>query len=369
MCQDDMMTTKHLDAIESIDVENRTVTCQTGVSLETLHAALWEKGLVLDTAPALDWVTVGGAISTGSHGSGPASISSSVIGCRLVTSDGDVVEIDEHHGWLDAVRVSLGMLGILSTVTLRVTDAFDVALTRTRIPTQDWKRFLSEGEMSYLLWFPHTDFSVLSTVDVLARGAEVKVPNADGDGVEAADYVRGVEALGNLRPSTFPARNRYLLDVLFPDGEHVGPAHEVLMSFRSDPVAGAEWAVPLASFDDAFAELQELAQRLPLPIVWLKKVEGESAWLGSGVEPRVQCGMYHSLIEGTPSLVKEMVTEVERLMTRHGGRPHFGKLCYLSPADLGPLYPRWDDFHDLRRQVDRHGMFWTEAVAAQFGDR
>lgn len=367
MCQDSMMTTKHLDAIQHIDVENRTVTCQTGVTLESLHAALWENGLVLETAPALDWVTVGGAISTGSHGSGPASISSSLIGCRLVTSDGDVVEIDEHHAWLDAVRVSLGMMGILSTVTLRVTDAFHVAHKRTRIPTEDWKRFLSEGEMSYLVWFPHTGLSVLSTVEILPHGAEVAEGTLADDGIEASDYVRGILALGNLRPSTFPARNRYVLDVLYPDAERIGPAHEILMQFRADPIAGAEWAVPLSSFDDAFAELQEMAQRLPLPIVWLKKVAGETAWLGSGTEPSVQCGIYHNLFDGTPSLVKDMVMQVERVMAGHGGRPHLGKLCYLPPDDLRRLYPRWDDFHDLRREVDSRGMFWTDAIAAQFG--
>ena len=140
-----MMTTKYLDRILEIDVKNRTLTCEAGVTLEQIHKALWEKGLTLDTAPAVDWVTIGGSISTGSHGSGPASNSSSMIGCRLVTADGEVVEIGEDDERLDAVRVSMGALGILSTVTLKVVDAFYVSMQRIRIPTQDWQRYLTEG--------------------------------------------------------------------------------------------------------------------------------------------------------------------------------------------------------------------------------
>src|SRR5260370_25992543 len=77
---DVMLTTNHLKAIHQIDPAAHTVTCDTGITLAELHKALWAKGLVLDTAPAPGWVTLGGALSTGIHGSGPPSISSSMIG-------------------------------------------------------------------------------------------------------------------------------------------------------------------------------------------------------------------------------------------------------------------------------------------------
>ena len=118
--------------------------------------------MTLDTAPAVDWVTIGGSISTGSHGSGPASNSSSMIGCRLVTAGGEVLEIGPDDERLDAVRLAVGTLGVLTTVTLKVLDAFYVSMQRTRVPTEEWQRYLSEGEMSYLLWFPHTEYSVLA---------------------------------------------------------------------------------------------------------------------------------------------------------------------------------------------------------------
>lgn len=384
-CTDVMMTTKYLNKITEIDVKNRTITCEAGTSLEEIHKALWAQGLTLDTAPAVDWVTIAGSISTGSHGSGPASNSSSMIGCRLVTADGNVLEINEDDERLDAVRISMGALGILSSVTLKVVDAFYVSMKRTQIPTTDWKRYLTEGEMSYVLWFPHTENSVLATVDVISNPAEAQKkaeaasstgfdPNNPDDlermGIDINKYIGAVAELANLLPSTFPARNRYVMDVFFQDIEKVGPAHEVLMSFQSVPIAGAEWSVPVPNFEAALADMQAEIDKgdFYLPIVWLKKVAPETAWLSAADEECVQCGIYHNLFEGTPSLVKEMVMRIERLMLKHGGRPHLGKLIYLDPADLRRMYPNWDKFNALRQQMDPDGMFWSEALAASFGD-
>jgi L-gulonolactone oxidase len=378
-CKDVMMTNRHLNAIKEIDVARRTVTCETGITLTDLHKALWEKGLTLNTAPAIGWETVGGSVSTASHGSGPASMSSSVVKCRLVTANGEVLEIGEGDERLDAVRISQGMLGVLASLTLKVSEAFHVRMKRTEIHTTDWKRFLTEGDMSYLQWFPHTEFSGLVVVQSLPGGKNPpKQPppvgcegplDAAGNALDVTKYRRAVGELANLVPCTFPARNRYLLDVLFPEFEKSGPAHELLMSYQSLPIAGAEWAVPVRRFDGAFADLQaEIAKGdFYLPIVWLKKVKGETAWLAAADEDCVQCGMYHDVFEGTPSHVKEMVTRVEPIMLRHGGRPHLGKLIYMKPAELRRAYPNWNRFDALRRQMDPNGMFFTADLEARFG--
>jgi len=183
-------------------------------------------------------------------------------------------------------------------------------------------------------------------------------------------YSGAVTELANIMPTTFPARNRYMLDVFFQNLEKIGPAHEVLMSFQSAPIAGGEWSVPISRFNAALDDMKaEIAKGdFYLPIVWLKKVTGESAWLSAADGDCVQCGIYHNLFPGTPSHVKEMVTRIEHLMLRHGGRPHLGKLIYLGPEDMKRIYPNWDKFNALRHQMDPNGMFWSDALAACFGN-
>jgi L-gulonolactone oxidase len=382
---DVMMTASHLNAIKEIIPEKHTVTCEPGITLEELHSALWAKGLALETAPAPGWVTLGGALSTGSHGSGTPSISSSMIGCRLVTADGEVIEIGEGDERLDAVRLSQGLLGVMSTVTLRVVDTFYVKLSQIRIPTKDWKRFLTEGEMSYLLWFAHTDSSVMARVDIIPNPAERRVAcgpppaittlvsgkSAETGSVEfISKYIGAVNEVANLHPWTFPARSRYVMDVFFPEGEVMGPMHTVLMSFQAiGPIAGAEWCVPVPRFAAVMADLEkEMANGLYLPApVWLKKVKPETAWLRAADEDCVQCGIYHNVNTGTPWHVRDMVSRVERLMLRHGGRPHLGKLIYLTPAELKSAYPHWSKFDALRREMDPTGVFWTTRIEERFG--
>jgi L-gulonolactone oxidase len=372
-CDEVMMTTKRLNAIKNIDVQEGTITCETGVTLAEVHRALWKKGLTLKTAPGIDWVTVGGAISTGSHGSGGASISSNMIRCRLVTASGEIIEIGEGDDRLDAVRISLGLLGVLTSVTLRAVSAFDVSVKGMRVPTSGWKRFLTEGEMSYMLCFPHTGYSVLMRVDVLDR--PVGGPNGTNQeqvSPEVADDMKrakdGVIKLAQRSPTTFPARNRYLLDVFFRDFESSGPAHEMLMSYTSDPIAGGEWAVPAEQFGAVLDELQSERNGFYLPAIWLKRVEGESAWLRAADGLSVQCGIYHDVIAGAAPPLEAMVRRVEQIMLRHGGRPHLGKLIYMTPSELKQAYPGWAKFDDLRRRMDPKGLFWSKAIAARFGN-
>ncbi len=45
-------------------------------------------------------------------------------------------------------------------------------------------------------------------------------------------------------------------------------------------------------------------------------------------------------------------TLIEPILRKHGGRPHWGKLNSLKNADFAALYPRWNDFHDLRKSLD-----------------
>ena len=292
-----------------------------------------------------------------------------------MTANGDVIEIGENDERLDAVRLSMGMLGILSSVTLRVVDTFHVKLSQTRIPTKDWKRFLTEGEMSYLLWFAHTDSSLLARVDIVphpsVRHTPCGPPPAETNEVAfITKYISGVNEVANIHPETFPARSRYISEAFFPEGERIGPVHEILMSFDAiGLIAGAEWAVPVPRFDAAMADLEkEMANGLYLPApVWLKKVKPETAWLSAADEECIQCGIYHNVNPGTPWHVREMVTRVEQLMLRHGGRSHLGKLIYLSPAELKGAYPNWQKFDALRREMDPTGVFWTDRMEERFG--
>lgn len=52
----------------------------------------------------------------------------------------------------------------------------------------------------------------------------------------------------------------------------------------------------------------------------------------------------------------------ERVVFKHGGRPHWAKAHKLKPDDLRKLYPRFDDFRSVLDRVDVKGIFRSEYV-------
>jgi len=57
---------------------------------------------------------------------------------------------------------------------------------------------------------------------------------------------------------------------------------------------------------------------------------------------------------------------IEPIFRKYGGRPHWGKLNTLSASDFRDLYPRWDDFKSIRRELDPEGRFLNEYLSGLF---
>ena len=58
---------------------------------------------------------------------------------------------------------------------------------------------------------------------------------------------------------------------------------------------------------------------------------------------------------------------MEAILRGHAGRPHWGKLHKLGAAELEPLYPRWQDFQQVRKRLDPRGVFATPYLQQLLG--
>ncbi len=337
-----IVSTVHLDEL-SFDRDAGTVTCGPGVVLETLHREAWARGLTLSTSPAPPWVTVGGAVSTGSHGSlMGGSLSSSLTGCRLVNGEGSVVAMDAEHPDMDAARISMGMLGVMTQLTLKLDPAYRLTLVQQPIATADWRQELvNSGPMSFI----HA-----STTD--AESTLFKVGPEAAANPLSDKVVTGKDAQGHVQMS--------------------GPAHLLVMNYQppSPTIAGGEWAVPVELFPEVMMAFQSNDLSLP-SMVWLKKVMGESAYLGGGSDPQkvyVQCGAYHEVAGNqNPQVINDMVRKIEKLMIQFEGRPHFAKLVYMSSDEISKVYPELQRFQEARRRFDPANVFYTQRLAKLFG--
>jgi xylitol oxidase len=122
----------NMGVIHDIDVENMTVTVQGGVTYGNLCRFLAKRGCALSMLASLPHITVAGAISTGTHGSGlgHCNLASQVSALEIVQADGARVRLaraDADPSAFKAAAVSLGCLGAISEITLDVVPEYEVS--------------------------------------------------------------------------------------------------------------------------------------------------------------------------------------------------------------------------------------------------
>lgn len=121
-----LISTKYLNKILEIDVENRRMKVESGVTLKEIINEGAKAGLALPYTPYWLGLTIGGLMGTGAHGSTlwgkGSSVHDYVVEIRIVRPSGPedgyakVESLNEQNEDLNAAKVSLGVLGVISQV-------------------------------------------------------------------------------------------------------------------------------------------------------------------------------------------------------------------------------------------------------------
>ncbi|KAL4203006.1 hypothetical protein AMTRI_Chr02g224090 [Amborella trichopoda] len=166
-----LINTRDLNSFVSIDQAELMVTADAGVKVRDLAARLASSGLTLTQTPYFDAVTIGGVISMGAHGSGlrggGGAVHEYIVRLRMVVAAppnngfAKVVELggdDESRHLFDAARVSIGTLGAISRVTLRVERMFKRQVFLSVKGDEDLEDTLvehgKEHEFGDITWYP-----------------------------------------------------------------------------------------------------------------------------------------------------------------------------------------------------------------------
>lgn len=366
-----------LTGVRRLDREAGTVTVAAGTSLKHLNQTLAAAGLSLTNMGDIMEQTVSGAVSTGTHGTGrtSASLAAQVTALELVCADGSVLRCDEHENAevFAAARLGLGALGVISELTFSVEPEFLLAAREEPMSfervTAEFRQLVEENEHFEFYWFPHTD-SCNTKRNNRSEGPAKPLPRVRGwvdDELLSNGVFQGVCSLGAAAPAVVPSMARIAGRALSAR-TYTDIPYRVFTSPRRVRFIEMEYALPREALVAALWELKQLVERSRLHVSFPVEVRTAPA---DGIPLSTAHGRETAYIavhmyRGSPH--EAYFTEAERIMTAHGGRPHWGKLHTRDAGYLAASYPRFGDFVRTRDRLDPGRVFANDYLRRVLGD-
>lgn len=363
-----LVSLERYTGLVDVDPEARQVTVRAGTRLSALTDALAEHGLMLENMGDIDAQSVAGALSTGTHGTGTdfGVMSTQAAGMRLVTADGEVVELEAGDDRFPFAQVSLGTLGVVSTVTLDVVD--DYGLHERTFPAdveavlEDLDEYREYRNFEFW-WFPHTDTALVKTLEEADESGSPARLDSVEERLENLAW-EGLCRVGSRAPPAAPALNR-LVTATFSASERVGPARDVFPTTRAVRFNETEHGVARADAVDAFRDLRSVVESHDVMFpVEFRDVAGDDLPLSpaSGRDSTFLAVHAYHRREWEP-----LVRDAEAVFDRYDGRPHWGKHHTKTAADFADLYPDFEAFRAVRAEMDPEGLFLNDHLRELFG--
>jgi FAD/FMN-containing dehydrogenase len=348
-----LLSLANLRGVIDVDESRHRVTVAAGTRIGDLGRALKARGLSLTNQGDIDTQAIAGAFTTGTHGTGLrlGNLASQIVGLRLVQPDGTILVIDESDPeLLQAARVSVGTLGVISALTLQTMPAYNL---HERLWRDDFETCMARhDELATthrhfgFFWCPTpesrhlyclADTAAVSSTDKTADVCEMKVM----DITEAPPMESPFE------------RVAYSSDV-YPI-EYVPNFVEL------------EYAVPLEHGKDAVRAVRDLMltkhTNCIFPIEY-RFTAGDPAWMS----PFHHQDSITLSVSGGPGIdYWDFLRDTDTILRRYKSRPHWGKMHFLDTEDVTQLYPRAEDFRALRRRLDPQGRFLNDHLRMLLG--
>ena len=337
---------------EVIEVGERGVTVSAGLRYGEVTAALEAQGLALHNLGSLPHISVAGACSTGTHGSGDTNgpLADAVNAITFVDATGELVTLTRDDEDFAGSVISLGALGVTVSLTLDVQPSYQISqVVYDGLPVERLGTDFDEVMGSAYSVSAFTDW-VDPDVMVWRKQRGHKPIQPTWLGAKVAD--------GPRHPiKAMPA------DYATQQGGIPGPWNERLPHFRLEftPSNGdelqSEYFVPRERAAEAFDALRALGNQFaPLILVSeVRTIAADSLWL-SPSQGRDTVALHFTWIQDEAA-VRPVVAAIEEALAPLDVRPHWGKVFAADAATLRQRYPKVPEFIALAAKYDPAGKF------------
>ncbi|NXD60501.1 GGLO oxidase, partial [Corvus moneduloides] len=317
---------------------------------------------------AVSEVTAAGVIGTGTHNTGidHGILPTQVVALSLLLASGEILECSDsvNPDIFQAARLHLGCLGIVLSVTFQCVPQFrlrEVAFPSTLSQVLDQlEEHLRRSQYFRFLWFPHSE-----NVRIIYQDPTSKPPCSSSSWFW--DYAVGyylLEFLLWIRDLDWGPHSHWNISMWIPPDPHPRVANPWKEG------SGLETPFPPGIFPCGSLQIPIPRSRIH-PFPGLPASPNPTGRIpGILLFPRAISQPCPSPFPGCccfpiplsrpygkdfPRL--EYWRTYERIMKKHGGRPHWAKAHSCTRKDLEKMYPAFPKFCAIREKLDPTGIF------------
>lgn len=359
--EDTLISIRRLNGLSSIDTKNQTASFLAGTTLGETGPLLAEHKQALLNMPDVDHQTLAGAISTATHGTGRelGSLSSFVESLTLITASGDEMTCSQkqHPELFKAAQVSLGSLGIITEITMKNREAYQLKRDGFWLPIEEVLASadaLSKSNRHFeFFYFPFTGMSLVDTLNITTDPIQSSHELDGNSGImdlkSARDYLSWSPKLRELIVGGYLRSQAKV--------SRVDHSHKIYANDRNVRFNEMEYHLPIEHGLHALKEVIRTIEK-DFPEVFFpiecRYIKGDDAWLSPFYQRDSLSIAVHRYFEEDYT---SLFDAIEVILQKYSGRPHWGKVNTFSAKQCQDTYPKWQEFLAIRQTLDPTGKF------------
>jgi alditol oxidase len=353
---------KEMDQILALDTTARTVTVDAGMTYGRLCPLIDAKGWALHNLASLPHISIAGACSTATHGSGEknGNLATAVSGIEIVNAAGEVVQLSRQKNGQDFLGavVGLGALGAVTKVTLDIQPTYQMRqYVYEDLPLSELKDHFDAIECAAYSVSLFTDWQKQRLNEVWLKCRMDQKPTFDAP----PEFYGAKKATKNLHPIAELSAENCTEQMGVP-----GPWYDRLPHFKLGftPSAGkelqSEFFVPRQNAVEAILAVERLRDQVGphLLISEIRTIAADDLWM-SPCYNQSSVAIHFTWKPDWPA-VSKLLPVIEKELAPFHPRPHWGKLFTISPAQLDSAYEKLPQFVAMARKFDPQGEFRNE---------
>jgi alditol oxidase len=360
--KDIFLSLRSMDEMVALDSKGPTVTVDAGITYGQLCPIIDSKGFALHNLASLPHISIAGACSTATHGSGEknGNLATAVSALELVTATGEVVKLSRQQDGetFRGAVIGLGALGVIAKVTLDMQPTFMMRqYVYENLPMSELKNHFDNIEASGYSVSLFTDWQKQRINEVWIKSRTEKGQVFDAP----PEFFGAKRATRNLHPIAELSAENCTEQMGIP-----GPWYERLPHFRMGftPSAGkelqSEYFIPRQHAVEAILAVERLRDQVSphLLISEIRAIAADDLWLSPCYQQA--CVTIHFTWKQDWPTVSKLLPAIERELAPFQARPHWGKLFTTSPKELKSIYKKIPEFVELSKTYDAKGKFRNE---------